>query len=241
MKKKGKFYFFKYFILAVVLFSLIKITDFSKKIYFVNKYDYNQRIRINYSYCKDGSIPFLLFIKENYKLNKKIKILDYEINPDSAWVFFNLKNEEIDKNRVILLNYKEHRVQEKIKFLKLKKGLFAADINPPHNFTIQKAIFSKNNNINKINLEIINKLEYKVQILLSKNFVFNNQTSEIDLDLDLENFDIRLGKLFIKISNNENNLKNIEEINLKVVPKYNLNNFKILHKVDNCYFLERLS
>ena len=67
MKKKGKFYFFKYFILAVVLFSLIKITDFSKKIYFVNKYDYNQRIRINYSYCKDGSIPFLLFIKENYK------------------------------------------------------------------------------------------------------------------------------------------------------------------------------
>ena len=63
MKKKVKFYFFKYFILIVILFFLIKITDFFQKVYFINKYDHNHRIRINYGYCEGGSIPFLHFIK----------------------------------------------------------------------------------------------------------------------------------------------------------------------------------
>ena len=57
----------------------------------------------------------------------------------------------------------------------------------------------------------------------------------------MEKFNIGLGKLFIKISNNENNLEHIEEITLKVIPKYDLNNFKVLESIDNCYFLERLS
>ena len=76
---------------------------------------------------------------------------------------------------------------------------------------------------------------------LSKNFIFKDQSKEIDLNLDLEQQNIRLGKLFIKISNKENNLKNIEEIKLIVVPNYDFDNFRILEKVDNCYFLERLS
>ena len=76
---------------------------------------------------------------------------------------------------------------------------------------------------------------------MSKDFIFKDQSKEIDLNLDLEQQNIRLGKLFIKISNKENSLKNIEEIKLIVVPNYDLDNFKILEKVENCYFLERLS
>ena len=41
--------------------------------------------------------------------------------------------------------------------------------------------------------------------------------------------------------NDENNLENIEEINLELIPKYNLNDYKILEKTDNCYFLEKFS
>ena len=238
MKKKLKIYFLRYFILIIILFSLITSTDFFKKIYFLSTYGHSARIAKNYSFCKKGSIPFLHFLKKKYKLSQKIKTVDYNINPSPDWVLFNLNNDNIYKDKLILLNY---RRQEKIQFLKLKKDLYVSQEIPPHYFTIKKAIFSTNHNINKINVEISNRAEDQIKILLSKDFIFKDQSKEIDLNLDLEQQNIRLGKLFIKISNKENNLKNIEEIKLIVVPNYDLDNFRILEKVDNCYFLERLS
>mgnify|MGYP000533613852 CR=1 FL=1 len=238
MKKELKIYTLRYFILIIIFFSLIKSTDFFKKIYFLDVYDYSQRISKNYSLCKKGSIPFLHFLKKKYKLNQKIKTIDYDINPSSDWVLLNLNNDNIYKDKLILLNYKK---QDEIKFVKLKKGLFVGNVNPPYRSSIKKAILSTNNNINKISLEITNRAEDKTMLLLSKNFIFEDQSKEIDLNLDLEKFNIRLGKLFIKITNNENNLEHIEEITLKLTSSYNLNNFKVLEKIDNCYFLERLS
>ena len=239
MKKKLEFYFFRYFILIVVFFSLIGSTNFLKKIYFVNRNDYDSRIAKNYSFCKDESVGFLHFIKSKYKLNKKVEIVNYKIYPNAEWVFFNLNNENIYKDKLILLNYEK---QEEIKFLKLNNGLFVGNANPPYRFNIEKAIFStNNNNINKINLEITNRSEDVIKILLSKNFIFENQSKEVNLNLNLDGFNIRLGKLYVKIKNNENNLEDVEEITLKLTPIYNLNNFKVLEKIDNCYFLERLS
>ena len=135
------------------------------------------------------------------------------------------------------------KMLEKIKFIKLNNDLFASHSKAPYFFKIEKAIFSINSdqNINKINLSIINRLEDYNKILFSKNFIFNNQSKEIDFNLDLEKFNIRVGKLYIKIKNNENNLEYIEDITLKVISKYNLDNFKVLEKVNNCYFLEKLS
>jgi hypothetical protein len=238
MKKKIEFYILKYFILIIVSLSLIGSTNFLKKIYFVNRDGYDSRIAKNYSFCKDESVAFLYFLKLKYELNKRVKIINYEIHPSSEWVFFNLINDNIYKDKLILLNYKK---QDEIKFVKLKKGLFVGNVNPPYRSSIKKAILSTNNNINKISLEITNRAEDKTMLLLSKNFIFEDQSKEIDLNLDLEKFDIRLGKLFIKITNNENNLEHIEEITLKLTSSYNLNNFKVLEKIDNCYFLERLS
>ena len=87
MKKKLEFYFFRYFILIVVFFSLIGSTDFFKKIYFVNRDDYDSRIAKNYSFCKDESVGFLHFIKSKYKLNKKVEIVNYKIYPNPEWGF----------------------------------------------------------------------------------------------------------------------------------------------------------
>ena len=143
MKKKLEFYFLKYFILFIVFFSLIGSTNFFKKIYFVNRDDYNSRIAKNYNFCKDESVGFLHFIKSKYKLNKKIKIVNYKIYPNPEWVFFILNNENIYKDKLILLNYEK---QEEIKFLKLKNGLFAGKANPPYISNVEKAIFSTNNN-----------------------------------------------------------------------------------------------
>ena len=238
MKKKIKFYIFKYFILIIVFFSLIGSTNFLKNVYFVNRDGYDSRIVKNYGFCKDESVGFLHFIKSKYKLNKRVKIVNYKIYPNSEWVFFNLNNENIYKDKLILLNYEK---LEEIKFLKLKNGLFVGNANPPYISNIEKAIFSTKDNINKINLEITNSMEDHTILLLSKNFIFEDQSKEIDLNLDLEKFAIRLGKLFIKIKNNENNLEDVEEITLKLTSTYNLNNFKVLEKIDNCYFLERLS
>ena len=167
MKKELKIYTLRYFILIVIFFSLIKSTDFFKKIYFLSTYGYSARIVKNYSFCKEGSIPFLHFLKKKYKLSQKIKTIDYNINPSPDWVLFNLNNGNIYKDKLILLNY---RKQEKIKFLKLKKGLFVSQKTPPHFFTIKKAIFSTNHNINKINLEISNRVEDLTETFIVKKF-----------------------------------------------------------------------
>ena len=79
------------------------------------------------------------------------------------------------------------------------------------------------------------------KILLSKKFVFKNKSNEINLNSDLEKSNIRTGKLFFRISSDENYLNKIEKIDLKIIPNYNLNNFKVLEKNNNCYFLEKLS
>ena len=76
MKKKINFYIFKYFILVVIFFSLIKSTDFLKKVYFTNKYNYEQRIAKSYNYCNDESIAFLHFLKKKYNFKNEIKVID---------------------------------------------------------------------------------------------------------------------------------------------------------------------
>ena len=103
MKKKIEFYILKYFILIIVFFPLIGVTNFLKNVYFVNKDGYDKRVKESYSLCKDESVAFLLFLKSEYKLDKRVKIINYEIHPNPEWVFFNLNNENIDKDKLILL------------------------------------------------------------------------------------------------------------------------------------------
>ena len=105
MKQKLKVYTFKYFILIVIFFSLIEITDVLRKVYFLSRDSYIERIGKNYSFCKDGSIPFLYFLKDKYQLNKKVEIFDYEINPDPRWVFFDSEYDNTYEDKLILLNY----------------------------------------------------------------------------------------------------------------------------------------
>ena len=98
-----------------------------------------------------------------------------------------------------------------------------------------------NTNIDNINLEITNRTEKNINYLVSKKFLSINNSNAINLNIDLEKFSIRLGKLFIKISSDKNNLENIKDITLKLIPKYNLNNFRVLDSHEDCYFLEKVS
>ena len=139
MKEKIGFFIFKYFTLIIIFFCLIQTTNFAKNLYFVNKYNFNKRISKNYNICGDGSFGFLHFIKTKYKLNKKLKILDYQINPNPGWIFFNLNN-EIYQDKLALLNYEK---KEEIQLLKLEKNLFTINKNPPFLFKIEKVIFHR--------------------------------------------------------------------------------------------------
>ena len=124
----------------------------------------------------------------------------------------------------------------------MKQNLFVSDAIPPYFFKIKKAAFSTNGNkIKKINLTILNKAEEKIELLLSKDFIFDDYSNELKINLDLKNFNLRLGKLYIKVSEDGEDLEKIKDITLKVVPHYDLSNFKILEKFNNCYFLEKLS
>ena len=145
----------------------------------------------------------------------------------------------MDKKKLILLNYK--KVRTKVRFVKLSNGYFVGDLKPPYLYTIKKVVFETKTKINKVNLKIINIAENEKQILFSKKLVFKNGSNEVDLNFDLEKSAIRLGKLFIEINNDENNLTNVKAINFEITPKFELKNFKIIERFADNYLLEKIN
>ena len=57
-----------------------------------------------YQFCGSESIGFLSSIKNQFNIDYKIPIINYETSPNSSWYFNELK--KIKTNKVIFLNYR---------------------------------------------------------------------------------------------------------------------------------------
>ncbi len=108
--------FIKIFLLLSLSLILLKNLDLFKKGYFVLTKDYNQRFIESYEkeqfsgFCSKESHGYVHYIKTKYKnryspliinLDKKRRKLPY-------WIFYNSIG-EIDKNKLILLNYNDSK------------------------------------------------------------------------------------------------------------------------------------
>jgi len=99
-KKKN---YYKIILILIVLLTILKQTDFFKKVYFTLTRSYETRLIKEYEFCGRESIGFLSQIKNDFNIDYKIPIINYEISPNSSWYFNNLKKIKTDK--VIFLNY----------------------------------------------------------------------------------------------------------------------------------------
>lgn len=92
------------FLIFFLLLILIKDLDFFKKSYTIFLKDINSRQQEAYDFCSYTGLGYVFYIKKKFNLNKTPLIKNTFKTPNENWIFNDFKN-EIDENKIILLNY----------------------------------------------------------------------------------------------------------------------------------------
>ena len=91
---------FSIFLLIILFLAINNFYNF----YAVYKRDHNERMLISYGYCEGTSYGFIKEVKNKFLTNNLITIINFEPNPPSTGLFYNLKKDKENRN-LILLNY----------------------------------------------------------------------------------------------------------------------------------------
>jgi len=119
----GKKNYNKIIIILTILLITLNQTNFFKKLYFTLNRSYETRLIKEYKFCGSESIGFLNNIKNQFSIDYKIPIINYETSPNSSWYLNDLK--KIKTNKVIFLNY----TMDNKNFDYKKNNKFSHDLN----------------------------------------------------------------------------------------------------------------
>jgi hypothetical protein len=231
-------------LILIIIFSIN--TNFFRNLSEIFLHEFDNRVTNKYNYCKGESIGYLLNIKKNYQIKDNPKIINYVHTPDVKWSIINTKSVNQNSNRLIFLNYPGSSLVKNLN--KISNNLFELNDAPffTDKFTNIKNIQIQNNLKNKkkinliINIYAIDKLRNKENIKtleIKDNF---DMKSKINLNMNLKNLNLDEKKLYFEIINNDiSNLNNLE-MKVALTNKYILQNFKIINKTDNCYYVEKI-
>jgi hypothetical protein len=87
------------FLIIPMFFLIIKL-NFFKNLYFIFLDSFEERISKVYGFCEDEGIGYLNFVKKNFEINKKIRLinsLERNNNNSGNWATFNTKFNQKDK------------------------------------------------------------------------------------------------------------------------------------------------
>ena len=237
---KFKFINKENFILIIFAILIINNFNFFKNYYLIINRNFDNRLNKVYDFCANESVGFLFYIKSKYKIEDTISIKNFKISPDPSWVFYNSAKSSIDKERLILLNYKD---ESELNFIKINKNKFKAEFLPSNIDGIKKILFKSKKNLNDqlIYISIIHKIDEYRKIIF-KDKIKIDANNEYLIDLDNKNLNIRNGNLYIEIENisgiSDSEMR-IDSIIFNNKIKFNLKEFKIIEKISNCYFLKK--
>lgn len=226
------------YILVILIIVFAINTNFFRNVYEIILYKFDNRITKKYDYCIGESIGYLLHIKKKYQINDNPKIVNYIHTPSVNWSIINTQKIDQNSKKLILLNYPGPDYE--LNLNKISKNLF--ELNDAYFFTDK---FSKIKNIKILNnSNNLDKLDLKIQVYTidklrnKKNIKVLNINDNLNMDLEHLNLDEK--KLFFKI--NDNNIINLDDLQIKIVLKnrYILEDFQIINKTDNCYYLEQI-
>ena len=229
-------------VLLILIIALSIKTNFFKNLAQVSLYKFDDRIISRYGYCSDESIGYLLYLKKKYQIKDNPKIVNYIHTPQVNWAIRNTKKINKNSKQLILLNYPGSKIRIDLK--KINNNLF--EFKDAYFFSIKfdniesVEIFNNSKNFEKINWKLdiikIDKSRNKKNIKIFNVEGFLNESLKIKLDLLFEKLELAEEKLYFKI----NNISKFENIQLQIIlkNKYILNNFQIIDKFDNCYYVK---
>ena len=232
-------------IVLLILIIVVGIkTNFFRNLAEVSLHKFDSRIINKYGYCSGESIGYLLYLKKKYQIKDNPKIVNYIHTPRVNWAMVNTNIINKNSKKLIFLNYPGPEISIGLK--KINSNLFEFE---------NAEFFS--NKFDKIeSIEIVNnsknfeKIDWKIDIITidqsrnKKNIkafdieTFLGESVKIKLDIFFENLNLMGEKLYFKIKNR--NISKFENLQLKIVlkNKYILENFQIIDKIDNCYYVK---
>ena len=233
--KLSKVYFLVIFFLII---SLAFNLNIFRKFYNILIYDFEARIIKTYGFCGGESIGFLRMIKKKYKLKTNPSVINFEVNPLSLWAIYNNNIKENNGSNIIFLNY---RKDFKTVFKK-SNDVFEMRTHYKNTDTISKIIFSINSDSISLNNNII---IYKIikngtkKIIYKKKIIGNfDEKNTINLNFKTKELNSINYPIFIEIENLEKNiLNNISSVALVLKNSYSIENYKIIEKQENCYYV----
>ena len=171
-----------------------------------------------------------------------VKILNYIHTPAVNWAIINTKKINQKSNKLIFLNYPGSNSTVKLK--KISNNLFelvdAYFFQDKFSRIENVKILNSSTDSKKLNWTVnvytIDKLINKENIKTLEAKKNSNVKLKVNLDMNLHDEQ----KLYFEIDNKDN--INLDNLQLKVVleNKYILENFQIINKHDNCYYVEKI-
>ena len=241
-KKNNDFHFTKIYFLIIffLIISFALSNNIFRKFYNILTTNHNDRIIQTYGFCGGESIGFVKMLKKKYQFKTNPKIINFKTNPGSLWSIYDNKLKESDGSKIIFLNYTnlaELNFQKKNKIYQtINKHEYIGEIS--------KIIFNIKGESIKLNNNI---LIYTLNTKGDKNLIYKkkfsgyfNKTNITDISHKTDNFNSEKHPIYIEIEGLQNDsLNNISSINLILKNKYTLNDYKIIEKKDNCYYVNK--
>lgn len=109
-------------LVLISIFLIIHKSDFFKNISLILKNNYDVRVSHVYGYCEREGIGYVNFIKKNFKIDKKVDLINSlppNNNNDGKWAIYNTNFSEKDvSSYLIVINHK--KLSNKVDFSKFK-------------------------------------------------------------------------------------------------------------------------
>lgn len=109
-------------LVLISIFLIIHKSDFFKNISLILKNNYDVRVSHVYGYCEREGIGYVNFIKQNFKIDKKVDLINSlppNNNNDGKWAIYNTNFSEKDvSSYLIVINHK--KLSNKVDFSKFK-------------------------------------------------------------------------------------------------------------------------
>ena len=225
-------------IIGFLILSFIYNHNLFRKLYNVFVINHESRLTKKYGYCFRESVGFLRMLKKKYKFNFNPLIINYEdAVPSSGWSIYD-NNYRTDNNHKILLNYPKNL---SLYFKPLNK-IFYARSTVNHSNGISNIIFDLKDKHIRIDskIKIYRKIFNKKEIVLEENFhklVENNQI--IPFEFNTKKINSINKPTFIEIPDlSEDQIGKINSIILNLNHEFNLKDFTIIEKFNNCYYVK---
>ena len=225
-------------IIGFLILSFIYNHNLFRKLYNIFIINYESRLTKKHGYCFRESVGFLRMLKKKYKFNFNPLIVKYEdAVPSSGWSIYDNHN-KTDNNHKILLNYPKNL---SLHFKPLNK-IFYSEGTVRHSNGISNIIFELKDKHIRINskIKIYRKTLNKKDIIYEENFhklIKNNQI--IPIEFKTKKINSIFKPTFIEISDlSDNQIGKINSIIVNLNHEFNLKDFTIIEKFNNCYYVK---